>query len=106
MCLNHGIVLGTKKTKVFFSITLRTNQSTFTLGFNSSIFEILLFIVVITVNYCKCMLLLYSPLNSYLYVHWILDFKSILLLITICSFKQQFFKGKFYSGICISVYRV
>ena len=24
--------------------------------------------------------LLYSPLNSYLYVHWILDFKSILLL--------------------------
>ena len=30
--------------------------------------------VVITVNYCKC-ILLYSPLNSYLYVHWILDFK-------------------------------
>ena len=27
------------------------------------------------------MLLLYSPLNSYLYVHWILDFKSILLLL-------------------------
>ena len=34
---------------------------------------------VITVDYCKC-ILLYSPLNSYLYVHWILDFKSILLL--------------------------
>ena len=31
--------------------------------------------VVITVNYCKCMLLLYSPLNSYVYVHWKLDFK-------------------------------
>ena len=29
---------------------------------------------VITVDYCKC-ILLYSPLNSYLYVHWILDFK-------------------------------
>ena len=29
--------------------------------------------VVITVNYCKCMLLLYSPLNSYLYVHWTLN---------------------------------
>ena len=29
---------------------------------------------VITINYCKC-ILLYSPLNSYLYVHWILDFK-------------------------------
>ena len=30
--------------------------------------------VVITVNYCKC-IWLYSPLNSYLYVQWILDFK-------------------------------
>ena len=29
---------------------------------------------VITVDNCKC-ILLYSPLNSYLYVHWILDFK-------------------------------
>ena len=28
--------------------------------------------VVITVNYCKC-ILVYSPLNSYLYVHWTLD---------------------------------
>ena len=37
---------------------------------------------VITVDYCKC-ILLYSPLNSYLYVHWILDFKSILLLLFI-----------------------
>ena len=35
---------------------------------------------VITVDYCKC-ILLYSPLNSYLYVHWILDFKYILLLL-------------------------
>ena len=31
------------------------------------------------------MLLLYSPLNSYLYVHWILDFKSILLLLLYSS---------------------
>ena len=31
--------------------------------------------IVITVNYCKCMLLLYSPLNSYIYGHWILIFK-------------------------------
>ena len=38
-------------------------------------FYIIVTYVVITVNYCKCMLLLYSPLNSYLYVHWILDFK-------------------------------
>ena len=30
---------------------------------------------VITVDYCKC-ILLYSPLNSYLYVHWILDFNK------------------------------
>ena len=34
---------------------------------------------VITVDYCKCILciilLYYNPLNSYLYVHWILDFK-------------------------------
>ena len=37
--------------------------------------------VIIAVNYCKCMLLLYSPLNSYLYVHWILDVKSILLVL-------------------------
>ena len=35
---------------------------------------------VITVDYCKS-ILLYSPLNSYLYVHWILDFKLILLLL-------------------------
>ena len=35
---------------------------------------------VITVDYCKC-ILLYSPLNSYLYVHWILDFEYILLLV-------------------------
>ena len=35
--------------------------------------------VVITVNYCKSIVLLYSPLNSYLYVHWILGFKYILL---------------------------
>ena len=26
-------------------------------------------------NYCNWIVLLYSPLNSYLYVHWILDFK-------------------------------
>ena len=31
--------------------------------------------VVTTVNYCKCMLLLYSPPNLYLYVHWLLYFK-------------------------------
>ena len=37
----------------------------------------------ITVDYCKC-ILLYSTLNSYLYVHWILDFKSILLLCNYC----------------------
>ena len=36
--------------------------------------------VVITVNYCKCIILLYRPLNSYLYVHWILGFKYIVLL--------------------------
>ena len=31
---------------------------------------------VITVVYCKC-ILLYSPLNSYFYVHWILDIALI-----------------------------
>ena len=31
--------------------------------------------VVVTVNYCKCILFLYGPLHSDLYVHWILDFK-------------------------------
>ena len=41
---------------------------------------IIVIYVVITVKYCKRMLLLDSPLNSYLYVHWILDFKYILLL--------------------------
>ena len=39
---------------------------------------------VITVDYCKC-ILLYSPLYSYLYVHWILDFNYILLLLLILS---------------------
>ena len=37
--------------------------------------DIIIIHVVITVNYYKCILLLYGPLNSYLYVHWILDFK-------------------------------
>ena len=37
--------------------------------------------VVITVNYNKCVL--YSLLNSKLYVHWILDFKSILLVVVV-----------------------
>ena len=37
------------------------------------IYDIVIY-VVITVNYCKC-ILLYSPLNSFLFVHWILDFK-------------------------------
>ena len=31
-------------------------------------------LVLLPVDYCKC-ILIYSPLNSYLYVHWILDFK-------------------------------
>ena len=44
------------------------------------VYYIIVIYVVITVNYCKCMLLLFSPLKWYLYVHWILDFKSILLL--------------------------
>ena len=34
---------------------------------------------VITVDYCKC-ILLYSPMNSYLYVHWILDFKLNIII--------------------------
>ena len=51
-------------------------------------FYIIVIYVVITVNYCKCMLLLYSPLNSYLYVHGILDFKSILLLLLVCVFRR------------------
>ena len=38
------------------------------------LFTLIVIFVVITVNYCKC-ILLYSPLNSYLLVHWILDFK-------------------------------
>ena len=45
-----------------------------------------------TVDYCKC-ILLYSPLNSYLYVHWILDFKYILLLILIRHKSPRFIYG-------------
>ena len=37
---------------------------------------------VITVDYCKC-ILLYSPLNSYLYVHWILDLILNIIIIII-----------------------
>ena len=33
----------------------------------------------IIVDYCKC-ILLYSPLNSYVYVHWILDFKINIII--------------------------
>ena len=43
---------------------------------------------VITVNYCKC-ILLYSPLNSYLYVHWILDLINIIISI-ICPCIMSF----------------
>ena len=41
--------------------------------------------VVITVNYCKSILLLYSPLTSYLYVHWILDLINIIIFVLSCS---------------------
>ena len=37
----------------------------------------------ITVDYCKC-ILLYSPLNSYLYVHWILLYILLLLISILC----------------------
>ena len=37
--------------------------------------------VICTTNYtAHCV---YSPLNSYVYMHWILDFKYILLLLTL-----------------------
>ena len=36
---------------------------------NNNVYIIVIY-VIITLNYCKC-ILLYSPLNSYLYVHWI-----------------------------------
>ena len=39
---------------------------------NNNVYIIVIY-VVITVNYCKCFSL-FSPLNSYLDVHWILDF--------------------------------
>ena len=42
---------------------------------NNNVYIIVIYVVII-VNYCKC-ILLYSPLNSYLYVHWILDFKYL-----------------------------
>ena len=62
---------------------------------------------VITVDYCKC-ILLYSPLNSYvLYVHWILDFKKILLLLlllkleNICEgIKIKGHKDRFFCDVC------
>ena len=37
---------------------------------SENIVYIIVIYVVITVDHCKCML--YSPLSSYLYVHWIL----------------------------------
>ena len=46
---------------------------------------------VITVDYCKC-ILLYSPLNSYLYVHWILDY-IILLLLTDHGYQKALMKS-------------
>ena len=44
---------------------------------------IIVICVVITVNYCKCILLSYSPLNSYLNVHWLYELKLRLLLCNI-----------------------
>ena len=44
---------------------------------------------VITVDYCKC-ILLYSPLNLYLYVHWILYFKLLLLLYGFYLFSSHY----------------
>ena len=43
-------------------------------------------IVVITVNYCTC-ILLYRPLNSYLYVHWILKINIIILIFNFVKLK-------------------
>ena len=42
--------------------------------------------VVITVNYGECMLLLYSPLNSYLYVHW-----TIIIILQIPNGAPQYY---------------
>ena len=40
----------------------------------------------------------YSPLNSYLYIHWILDFKYILLLLDII-FLQETERTNFYTTV-------
>ena len=45
---------------------------------NNNVYIIVIY-GVITVNYCKC-ILLHSPVNSYLYVHYILDLKKILII--------------------------
>ena len=50
-----------------------SNMSKYSNTLKSGVYIIVIYDV-ITVDYCKC-ILLYSPLNSYLYVHWILDFK-------------------------------
>ena len=42
---------------------------------NYGIHLFILYTILCENYYCNCILLLYSPLNSYLYVHWILDFK-------------------------------
>ena len=63
LLINSGRVL--KQCYLLNNMDADINNSNINMVFN----------VVITFNYCKCMLLLYSPLNSYLYVHWILDFK-------------------------------
>ena len=51
-----------------------------TVNNNVCIAHIIVIFGVIIVNSCKCTLL-YSPLNSYLYLRWTLDFKYIVLLL-------------------------
>ena len=57
-----------------FRKSVKTMLFTQQYGCNVCMVHIIVISVVITVIYCKCMLL-YSPLNSNLYLQWILDFK-------------------------------
>ena len=50
--------------------------------------------IIVTVNYCKYILLLCSPFNSYLYANWILDFKQYYYYLSV-SMRMTYASGEY-----------
>ena len=61
------------------------NNIELTVHNNVFMVNIIVICALITVNYCKCILLLYNPLISYHYVHWILYLSTLNIFYFYCA---------------------